>query len=324
MIKTFKRLAAVTSAMLAVPLLVMAPIAKAANSTIYNNIPSTQPGNVVSLGFEATQTSEFGGQVQFGGTVRSNPTVTVLMSSWGCQAGSWYMKDCVTTPGSTFSVPITLNVYNVGDNNAPGTNVATVTKSFTIPFRPSADNTNCTEGSIGKWFDGTTCFNGLANPISFDLVGVTLPEKVILSIAYNTTHHGYAPIVTSACSITAAGCGYDSLNVGVVSALTTGTYPLPNDAYLNSTTLGQYCDSDPTTTGTFRLDPGCWLGYQPAFKVSASAPLVGPATNKDQCKNDAWKTFNNPAYKNQGDCVSAVASNGKANGNPVLANKPQF
>lgn len=40
-------------------------------------------------------------------------------------------------------------------------------------------------------------------------------------------------------------------------------------------------------------------------------PLVGPPTNKDQCKNDGWKTFNNPTFKNQGDCVSSVASQGK-------------
>lgn len=34
--------------------------------------------------------------------------------------------------------------------------------------------------------------------------------------------------------------------------------------------------------------------------------LVGPPTNKEQCKNNGWKTFNNPTFKNQGDCVSFV------------------
>jgi hypothetical protein len=33
------------------------------------------------------------------------------------------------------------------------------------------------------------------------------------------------------------------------------------------------------------------------------------ATNKDQCKKDGWKTFG--IYKNQGDCVSAVSTNGR-------------
>lgn len=48
------------------------------------------------------------------------------------------------------------------------------------------------------------------------------------------------------------------------------------------------------------------------------------ATNKDECKDGGWKNFQT-AYKNQGDCVSAVASSGKANGNPeVMANNPTF
>lgn len=39
------------------------------------------------------------------------------------------------------------------------------------------------------------------------------------------------------------------------------------------------------------------------------------ATSKDQCKNDGYKNFQT-TYKNQGDCVSAVASGDKAKGNP--------
>lgn len=35
---------------------------------------------------------------------------------------------------------------------------------------------------------------------------------------------------------------------------------------------------------------------------------IGPATDKDQCKNNGWRQFNDPAYKNQGDCVSSVTS----------------
>lgn len=34
---------------------------------------------------------------------------------------------------------------------------------------------------------------------------------------------------------------------------------------------------------------------------------VGPPINKDQCKNDGWKSFNTPrAFKNQGDCIQYV------------------
>jgi hypothetical protein len=35
-------------------------------------------------------------------------------------------------------------------------------------------------------------------------------------------------------------------------------------------------------------------------------------THMDQCKNDGWETFNNPVFKNQGNCVSFVQSNPNA------------
>lgn len=41
-------------------------------------------------------------------------------------------------------------------------------------------------------------------------------------------------------------------------------------------------------------------------------------TNKEQCKNDGWRASENPVYKNQGDCVSAFASEGRAGGNPIM------
>lgn len=37
-------------------------------------------------------------------------------------------------------------------------------------------------------------------------------------------------------------------------------------------------------------------------------PLVGPPAHKDECKDGGWQTFNNPEFKNQGDCVSFVTS----------------
>jgi hypothetical protein len=40
-------------------------------------------------------------------------------------------------------------------------------------------------------------------------------------------------------------------------------------------------------------------------------PAPSTPTSKDQCKNGGWKTFTNPSFKNQGDCVSFVATHGK-------------
>jgi hypothetical protein len=47
----------------------------------------------------------------------------------------------------------------------------------------------------------------------------------------------------------------------------------------------------------------------------AQTPVVVPIS-KDQCKNGGWRSFSNPSFKNQGDCVSFVATGGRnpANG----------
>lgn len=44
-------------------------------------------------------------------------------------------------------------------------------------------------------------------------------------------------------------------------------------------------------------------------------PGIGPPTSKDQCKDGGWMTFTTPKFKNQGDCVSYVATGGRNPGN---------
>jgi hypothetical protein len=240
---------------------------------VYDNIPSPAPGNVPSIGFAATSTSEFGGQVGLDGSARKDPTVKVLMSSWACKSGTWNAKNCITNPGSTFTHPVTLNVYEVGDNNSAGDLITSETKTFTMPYRPTADDgTNCNGANAGKWWDGENCNNGKAFKIEFDLDrDVVLPDQVILGVAYNTSNYGESPLGNAtACYSTPQGCSYDSLNVGTNPSPTKGqALPSENDAYQNSTWTGAYCDNGAGGVGTFRLDAGCWTGFLPAFEVSA-------------------------------------------------------
>lgn len=39
---------------------------------------------------------------------------------------------------------------------------------------------------------------------------------------------------------------------------------------------------------------------------------IGPPTDMEQCKKDGWATFNNPEFKNQGQCVSYIQANENA------------
>jgi hypothetical protein len=289
------------------------PAAAAGPTVVYDNTPHPLPGNLVSWAFEATGASEFGDRVGLAaGGPRRAATVTVVMSSWGCQAGYWYSGDCVTAPGATFTHPITLNVYSVGAGSAPGALLGTVTQTFAIPYRPSADPVSCTGG---RWLDASssTCFNGKAAAITFDLasLSLTLPDEVIVGVAYNTTHFGYTPIGDAApCSSGPGGCPYDSLNVAVAdpaATLSAGTNPAPDDAYQDTA----YSSCANGAIHPFGLDAGCWTGAKPAIQITAVDPLVGPPTDKDQCKNGGWKQFNNPTFRSQKACEKFVKEHQK-------------
>ena len=281
----------------------------ALGQVIYDSTVSPLPGNLPSVGAEAYAFNQFGDGVTFAGTSRNLRTVTVTLSSWGCQSGHWYSDDCVTTPGATFTVPITFNIYNAG-SPAPGSLIATRTQTFSVPYRPSADNTNCTGG---RWYQASTgtCFNGLANNITFDFssLNVSLPNSVVYGIVYNTTSYGPSPIGTSAaCFSSSGGCPYDSLNIALAPVVTVGTKPYFDTLYQNTLYAGNYCDNGLAGTGTFRLDSptsACWAGFVPAAQFTAANP---PLT-KDDCKNGGWQSLTNASgepFRNQGQCIQYV------------------
>jgi hypothetical protein len=238
-------------------------------------------GNLPSVGGEAYAFNEFGDEITFApDTGRKLAVVKVSLSSWGCQQGTWFNKDCVTAAGSTFQVPVTLNIYNVASTDptsAPlgaGALIQSVTQTVDVPYRPSA-SPKCTGDQAGKWYHHGTCLNGKSVTIKFKFQksGIQLPDSVVLGVAYDTTHYGYNPIGESApCFGTGAGCPYDSLNIGLSPAVTTGSKPYPDTVFQNAAASGLYCDATPTA-GTFNLDSptsACWAGLVPAFTVTAN------------------------------------------------------
>jgi hypothetical protein len=260
-------------------------LAKSDPDVLYKSIPSPLPDNLPSVGFQATQTAEFGNQINFTKTASPLATVKVTMSSFACQSGAWFSHDCSTTPGATFTEPITFNIYNANAPQSilPGSLITSVTKTFKIPYRPSV-RMSC---SNGGW--GASCSNGKAATITFNFssLHVNLPSSVVYGVAYNTTSWGYHPIGTQPCDATAQGCPYDSLNVGLSqdpTNLSRGTDANPGKAFLNSATPSNYCDGGTAGTGVFRLDsPGtatadqCWSVGTPG-----TAPYYIPAVEFDE------------------------------------------
>ena len=253
-------------------LLAVAPSVAAAE-TVYNNRPAPLPKNMASVGFEATSTAEFGGEIGFPPlTARRRPTVKVAMSSWACQSGTWGANNCYSLAGSKFTVPVTLNIYEVGPLNSVGALVASVTQSFAMPYRPTASS-RCTTGTAKGGYAPPACFHGKLFMITFHLPSVVLPtEKAIVSVAYNTSDYGAKPLRPTPCDSTEAGCPYDSLNVAVTESSepgpAVGSYPNEEEVDVNSSWNEMYCGNS-LATGKFGPSGPCWKREQPVLQVMA-------------------------------------------------------
>lgn len=86
---------------------------------------------------------------------------------------------------------------------------------------------------------------------------------------------------------------------------------VPNDATAN---VSRTVDSILFRTGGAAAPATAGNGFLIDNLTTLSGPSpVGPPATKDQCKKDGWKLFDTPrAFKNQGDCVSWVASQGRS------------
>jgi hypothetical protein len=249
----------------------------AKSSVVYNSvIPNGPRANLPSVGPEAYAFNEFGNEIGLAGTARTLTSVTVTLSSWACYQGAWYSGDCYTPAGATFAQPITLNIYNPSTDGGatPGSLIASSTQTFNVPYRPSADP-RCTAGDAGKWYQASskTCFNGLANNITFSFSGVILPSKVVYGIVFNTRDFGPSP--------TGVAGPADSLNIALSTQndVTAGSDPDgPGTVWQNSPYASEYCDNGAAGTGAFRLDSptrACWndgsgTDYVPAVQFKAS------------------------------------------------------
>ncbi len=277
-----------------------AAIAGGGTATVYDAVPSVLAPNVASLGFEATSTSEFGDYVHLGGTNRHLASVTVTMSDWAVYAD--YSADARYSGNSaTWTHPITVNVYSnhLGANGAPDTVLATTTSTVTIPWRPATDLT-C--GDSAWRAADHLCYHGIAFNGTFDFSdsNVTLPDDVIIGVAYNTADYGSVPIHQPG--------PYNSLNVGVPTGQTAtiGTDDNPDNVFWNTSYGPFYADGGAAGVGIFRQDTAWAPNGTVAFRVTASGAVAG---NAGDCKNGGWESLSRgdgTGFKNQGDCIQYV------------------
>jgi hypothetical protein len=267
-----------------------------------------------SLGFECCKTSEFGDRVKLDTTAGNKlQSMTVDFQSFGCAtSGHWNTAvdvdgnpdndpadgipddnldpdPCVTdaTDPQTFTIPasggdsagITAHIYELPDGDGDtstdvGAEIASATYTDPIPYRPSADATNCTGADAGKFVGPAgVCVNSLPVPITFDFSGgptLADDQEVIWTVTFNTTHEGYHPIGeqepcfgSSPPAPTAPGCGYDSLNVG---AKTYDGAPYPYSGTDAAADLAIWNDTVPADK-TNLLAQGGWTNNKPLGQI---------------------------------------------------------
>lgn len=207
-------------------------IAQIGNTPIYDSTITPLPASLPSVGAEAYAYDEIGNEVTLASSASPLNNVVVTMESWACEYGNWYTAypatgHCLTNPGSSFSLPITFNIYAASNSGTPGSLIATDTQNFNIPYRPSS-TAAC--GGTGYVASDGQCYHGVAYNISFNFSSqnIVLPSDVVYGIAYNTDHFGYSPLGGS-------NSPADSLNVALTTEptnVTVGSDTNPGNIFL--------------------------------------------------------------------------------------------
>jgi len=257
-----KRLLAVAVAVVAV--LALSGVASAAtNPRVFNSVPDQLPHNVSSYGPEAYAFRQLGDAIQLAPGKRVLKNVTVTMSDWACETGSWDVGgSCVTTSGATFAQAVTMKLYGLNPDGSVGNVLATRSQTFNIKFRPTS---NCPTDDTAWLASDGNCYHGLAQNITFKFAtqNVTLPNRFVYGISYNTRTAGPNPTGVSGPA--------DSLNIGAAAgAPKRGTDLHLGGFYVDATAGGLGALDSPCvgsgTPNVFSLDDGCQTGLNPLVR----------------------------------------------------------
>ncbi len=217
---------------------------------IYNNLPDSLSPNYASLGYQATQTSEFGKKIEFAAGYRRLDSATITMSDWARHS------DFPTYGTDTgFYHDITMNIYSVANDGGLGALLGSKTQNVFIPYRPDGEGPYL--GSDGNYY------SGIAFNVKFDLssLALTVPDKIIYGVAYNTESYGASPMGVAG--------PYNSLNYACDDVATTvGTDLSMDTVYWNTGHAAFYSDGGAGGVGTFREDSN-WTGFRPMAKFEA-------------------------------------------------------
>ena len=182
------------------------PAATNTSPVLYSSLVSpysatNPPTDWWGLSFGGTSATQLGDKINLASSSRLS-SATVIMDSQACETGSG--TTCSTTSGATFPVPITFTIYSPGSTaGTVGGVLASETKTFNVPYRPSANGTACAPGTSSifpggpndgsQWFDPATgsCYYGVTYAATFSSFTFTsshvLPTTVVYGVSYSAS-----------------------------------------------------------------------------------------------------------------------------------------
>jgi hypothetical protein len=162
---------------------------------------------------------------------------------------------------------------------------------------------------------GLEC-NGSFNSYKFNAAGVatgpiagTFSEGGVYTFPINgapANFHADFTIFDASGNVIATG-SKDATGVAPVGSCTTSTMDLAGPVVYTATFTAGGTDSGTATVDIAGTITAGGAGSGAMTETFHSDQASSP-TNKDQCKNGGWRQFTNPAFRNQGQCVSFVAS----------------
>ncbi len=166
---------------------------------VFDDTPPTLALSYFSYGFSAAQISAVGNNVQLGGTSRKLESCDVILVNHA-KAANWPTLSAANPLG--YIHPIGIAIYELSPTNHFILR-SEATQNILIPWRPLTQ-------SNGEPYP----FEGFAFRANIPFVnGITLPEKVLVVLKFNTQFYGEKPIGVDG--------PYNSLNVGYVNSLNT-------------------------------------------------------------------------------------------------------
>jgi hypothetical protein len=231
--------------------------------TVFDRIGNPLALSYISFNPNGYGTTGFGDYVQLAGSARDLESVDAVLVTW-VKAADYPALSAADPTG--WDHPITLGVYDYDEPTGNFTFLGEVTRDIHIPWRP-----------LTKADGSPYPYNGYAFEAHFDFPpGITLPEKTMLLLSYNTQKGGYHPIGEPG--------PYNALNIALGGTETIGSDVDPGDFLWVKSPTEWFYPASPTP--------------QPMFRIRTSG-AGNPATSDPPTDAGSWQataTIDNPDF----------------------------